>query len=268
MSKGKRKEVTMQSIQDFTSWIQESRSLVLGHENVATSFPGESSNTAKADDSEYSGNPRLGFLYQELCRRLFDCSNQYRVVAEEIQLQQNGRTLGAIDFLVENRASLQTEHWEVAIKFYLLKDGYWYGPNAKDRLDKKLKRMLEHQLTMSETEAFQQRFPKLASVSQHLLMQGRLYTNPFDTEPVPETCLTLPINQERVTGYWCYQSQFHRITEPLYPLTKPLWAIGHTGDTRGAYSPVTALPSRFIHCQSQSGQFWFVVPDDWPQSSM
>ncbi|MBY6197590.1 DUF1853 family protein [Vibrio hangzhouensis] len=258
----------MQAIKAFTSWIRESRSLVLGHENVATSFPTGSLKSREADDSEYQGNPRLGFLYQELCRRLFDCSDHYRVLAEEIQLQHNGRTLGAIDFLIENQGSQQTEHWEVAIKFYLLKDGYWYGPNARDRLDKKLKRMLDHQLTMSETEAFQQRFPELPAVSQHLLMQGRLYTNPFDKEPIPDTCLTLPINQERVCGYWCYQSQFHRLTEPVYPLTKPLWAIGHMEQRSKAVRPVTVLPSHFIHCQSESGQFWFIVPDDWPQGNM
>ncbi|WP_103879240.1 DUF1853 family protein [Vibrio hangzhouensis] len=258
----------MQTIKDFITWISESQSLVTGHTSVAKGFPKASSRSSSQDYSEYLGNPRLGFLYQELCRRLFEQSDSHSVFAEEIQLQHDGRTLGAIDFLIEKPDQQQLEHWEVAIKFYLLKDGLWYGPNAKDRLDKKVNRMLEHQLKMSDTPAFKAQFPDIVSPSQHLLMQGRLYINPFDQEKTPTHCLGLDINPQRITGYWCYQSQFHRITEPLYPLTKPLWAIGHIGDTRGAYSPVTALPSHFIHCQSQSGQFWFVVPDDWPQSSM
>ncbi len=266
MSKGKRKEYAMQSIRDFITWISESQSLITGHESVAERFPKSSNISSTQDDSEYQGNPRLGFLYQELCRRLFEQSKLHSVFAEEIQLQQDGRTLGAIDFLIEKRGEPRLEHWEVAIKFYLLKDGLWYGPNAKDRLDKKLSRMLDHQLKMSDTPAFKSQYPDLVSPSQHLLMHGRLYINPFEKEDVPTECVGLRINPQRVTGYWCYQSQFHRINEPVYRLEKPLWAIGER--QRGDCDPVSALPKHFIHCQAESGQFWFIVPDDWPQSSM
>jgi hypothetical protein len=266
MSKGKRKEYAMQTIKDFITWISESQSLVMGHSSVAKGFPKVSPQSSSQDDSEYQGNPRLGFLYQELCRRLFEQSDSHSVFAEEIQLQQNGRTLGAIDFLIKKPDQQQLEHWEVAIKFYLLKDGLWYGPNAKDRLDKKLSRMLDHQLKMSDTPAFKALLPNIVSPSQHLLMQGRLYINPFDQEKIPTHCLGLDINLQRVTGYWCYQSQFHLIDEPIYRLEKPLWATGNP--LRAEYDSVSALPKHFIHCQSESGQFWFIVPDDWPQSSM
>ncbi|GAL36185.1 hypothetical protein JCM19240_1627 [Vibrio maritimus] len=164
MSKGKRKEYAMQTIRDFITWINESQSLVTGHRNVAEGFPTVSNQSSTQDLSEYQGNPRLGFLYQELCRRLFECSDNHGVFAEEIQLQQDGRTLGAIDFLIEKPDQQQLEHWEVAIKFYLLKDGLWYGPNAKDRLDKKLNRMLEHQLKMSGTPAFKAQYLILSAL--------------------------------------------------------------------------------------------------------
>jgi hypothetical protein len=46
------------------------------------------------------------------------------------------------------------EHWEVAVKFYLLLGDRetwqcWVGPNQRDRLDKKVNRMRDHQLTLS-----------------------------------------------------------------------------------------------------------------------
>lgn len=257
--------MSMNTIKEFLSWIRTSPSLMMNDHRISPYFPSVNTDSDVTVHSDYDGNPRLGFLYQELCRRQFDASHEYQVIVEELQLQQNNRTIGAIDFILDNLATEQIEHWEVAIKFYLLKDGYWYGPNAKDRLDKKLHRMLEHQLMMTRTEAFQALYPNIDDISQHLLMQGRLYVNPFEKTTVPEYCLGLKINPERVTGFWCYQSQFERVTEPLYQLSKPLWATGFNNENK---VPVTELPQHFIHCQSETGQFWFIVPDDWPQSSM
>ena len=112
------------------------------------------------DNEDYDGNPRLGFLYQHLCTKLLTCSSRYELVAEEIQLNDaTGRTIGAVDLILENQETKQHEHWEVAIKFYLLHEGIWYGPNAHDQLHKKLDRMLTHQLKMSQREEFHQQLP-------------------------------------------------------------------------------------------------------------
>jgi hypothetical protein len=247
----------------FATWIETSKGLVSGDSRIAKTFPvmGYSYDTL---NTHYNGNPRLGFLYQELCKRLFDDHPHYQMIAEEVQLQQDKRTIGAIDFLLKNTEENRVEHWEVAIKFYLLKQGRWYGPNAKDRLDIKLSRMLEHQLTMTNTKAFQILFPEFEQITKHLLMQGRLYVNPFESEDVPTNCLGLPIEQQNITGLWCYQSQFTQITEPLYKLKKPYWATGLKCVTD--LTPIIELPEHFIHCQSKSGQFWFIVPDDWPNN--
>ncbi|TOH24507.1 DUF1853 family protein, partial [Vibrio parahaemolyticus] len=83
------------------------------------------------ESEEYQGNPRLGFLYQHLCTAALANSEEYEILAEEIQLNDSdGKTIGAIDLILKNRTLDQLEHWEVAIKFYLLHEGVWYGPNA------------------------------------------------------------------------------------------------------------------------------------------
>lgn len=212
-------------------------------------------------DSHYQGNRRLGFLYQHLCTQAFQQSTDYRVAMEEIQLNHNGQTLGAIDLLLHNQHSDEIEHWEVAIKFYLLHQGTWFGPNAHDQLDKKLDRMLNHQLAMSRSDIFHQQYPHVEVTSHHLLMQGRLYTNPFSDEARPTHCLNYPLNMEQISGYWCYYSQSEQIRQTLYHLPKERWAIG-LGDT---LEPISPNSQRFIHAQTKDGQFWFVVPDCWPQ---
>lgn len=210
----------------------------------------------------YEGNSRLGFIYQYLCLQLFTTSPRYNAVSEEIQLNQHGTTLGSIDFIAKNRKTEQYEHWEVAIKFYLLHRGKWYGPNAEDRLDRKLSHMLNHQLALSASNEFSQQYPLWTNAKPHLLMQGRLYTNPFEPESIPTECLGYPLNSSQIQGHWCYQHQLSLIGEPLYQLDKPQWLIG-----RDQHSLLyQGSESGFVHCQSQSGVFWFIMPDQWPNT--
>ncbi|WP_154180286.1 DUF1853 family protein [Vibrio furnissii] len=210
----------------------------------------------------YQGNQRLGFLYQYLCQQLFTATPRYNAVSEEIQLNQAGRTLGSLDFIVKNRRTEQYEHWEVAVKFYLLHQGLWYGPNAQDRLDLKLAHMLEHQLPLSASDAFMNTYPLWANAQQNLLMQGRLYMNPFEPENIPNECLGFALNTSQINGYWCYQDQQAQIEEPLYTLTKAQWLTGRTEDSE-LYD---GGESGFVHCQTPSGRFWFIVPRHWPHS--
>ncbi|GAK86963.1 hypothetical protein JCM19238_4572 [Vibrio ponticus] len=216
--------------------------------------------TSLSKNSVYTGNRRLGFIYQHLCTQAFVNSAHYQVLAEEIQLSEQGRTLGAIDLIVRNKAKQRNEHWELAIKFYLLHEGQWFGPNAHDQLETKLPHMLNHQLAMSTNAQFHQQHPELEVATHHLLMQGRLYTNPFNSEPTPTHCLEYPLNSSQISGYWCHYSQAHQIQETLYELPKIRWATGKASDA----AIITPNPERFIHAQTDSGQFWFVVPDVWP----
>ncbi|WP_428772059.1 DUF1853 family protein [Vibrio sp.] len=209
----------------------------------------------------YQGNRRLGFVYQHLCQQWLHHSRQFEIKAEELQLNHDGQTIGAIDFIVENHQQRQTEHWEVAIKFYLLHQGLWYGPNAKDRLDKKLAHMLNHQLTLSQKPTFKQLWSDPLPLQPKLLMQGRLYINPFQPETIPTHCHGYQLNPSQISGYWCYQHQWPLIKQPLFTLDKPCWATGLTDLSQ----PILSLPERFIHAQTADGQFWFIVPDNWPE---
>lgn len=216
---------------------------------------------APLHQQEYKGNPRLGFLYQYLCTELLTNSPQYSLLEEEIQINKpSGQTLGAIDLILRNNHTKKNEHWEVAIKFYLLHQGVWYGPNAHDQLDKKLDRMLSHQLKMSSTSEFLEQYPQYTDLQEQLLIQGRLYINPFSPETVPRECLGLALNPSQISGYWCYQNQWEQIGEPLYELEKPRWAIG----LEEFLEPINKPNGRFVHAQTKEGQFWFVVPDRWP----
>lgn len=82
-----------------------------------------------------------------------------RLIAANVPLRFAGRTIGECDFLVE-AASGRKLHWELAVKCYLHAGGDraelsdFVGPNLQDRFDRKLRRLLEHQLPLSAREEF------------------------------------------------------------------------------------------------------------------
>ncbi|MCE0494551.1 DUF1853 family protein [Vibrio salinus] len=247
-------------LDQIANWIMTHPGLLQGNSVIADNAP--FSSVPLSMHHAYQGNPRLGFIYQHVCSELFNASPEYQLLAEEIQLIRDKKTLGAIDFIAHNIRTQHIEHWEVAIKFYLLHDELWYGPNPKDRLDKKLDRMLHHQLAINQTSVFRERFPQWENVDPKLLMQGRLYTNPFRNERIPTHCFEFPVNQSQITGHWCYRNEVSQIPEPIYPLEKWQWMAGHNG----AITKNVQSHTQFTHYQSASGTFWFIVPEHWPDN--
>ncbi len=206
---------------------------------------------------KYLGNHRLGFYYQWLWQQLIIHHPDYELIEEEVQLHWNKQTVGSIDFLVKNLLTNDIEHWEVAIKFYLAFDNHWPGPNAKDNLDKKTARMIEHQLTLSEHDAFIQTFDFIPA-KRRLIMQGRL----FHAWPKPQQGSTININPRAHTGLWCYQSDAEDMI--LKTLTKKQWIAPPAFVELEEYldpSQIT-VPTQAIDSQNK---VWFVVPNHWPK---
>ena len=97
-------------------------------------------------------NLRLGHLVEKIVGGLIRASHNYNLLHENIQLIEQKQTIGEIDFLIQNVASAQITHLELAYKFYLYDPGIstiernnWIGPNRNDSLDKKLTKLKQKQ---------------------------------------------------------------------------------------------------------------------------
>lgn len=106
----------------------------------------------------------------------------YRRLHHGLAVRQDKLTLGELDFLVEERATGEVQHWEVAVKFYLgIAPGgspsSWVGPGQKDRLDLKLERLLRHQLPLADLPEARRLLADLALPSPRpvALVRGRLF---------------------------------------------------------------------------------------------
>lgn len=109
----------------------------------------------------------------------------YRLAHRGLAICSQHRTLGELDFLVEDRRSGRLQHWEVAVKFYLgtAPGGdycHWLGPALHDRLDLKVDHLLHHQLDLPTTAegAGLMRHLHLPRPDPVCLLKGRLFYPP------------------------------------------------------------------------------------------
>lgn len=64
-------------------------------------------------------NIRLGHLAERIVSQLIQLSTNYNVIYENVQVIENKKTIGEIDFIIEEIATKQLIHVELAYKFYL-----------------------------------------------------------------------------------------------------------------------------------------------------
>ncbi|WP_411821619.1 DUF1853 family protein [Leptospira sp. 'Mane'] len=97
---------------------------------------------------------RLGRYFESLLGFIFSKSDYVRLLDKNIPIRNSNKTLGEFDFLLECENN-ENIHLEVALKFYLkLKQepnlSSYIGPNGMDRLDLKLSKLFNNQLTLSQ----------------------------------------------------------------------------------------------------------------------
>lgn len=165
---------------------------------------------ALAQDNDH----RLGSYFESLLAfwLAWPANPLYRLIAHGLAIRSSQRTLGELDFLVEDRQSGEIQHWEVAVKFYLgIRAGRgrdnWIGPGMRDRLDLKVSHLLEHQLRLAATPVAAQliRDMGLAPPVPVCLLKGRLFYPP---QADRQTWAPEAASPDHPTGWWMHQAEF------------------------------------------------------------
>lgn len=238
---------------------------------------------------EEAAGKRLGHYFEVLYACLLTEVLGWQVLARNLPVRQGGRTLGELDFLLRNPVSGQVEHHEIAVKFYLGHPGapgepaLWYGPDSRDRLDLKTRRLLDHQVRLTEHGASRAtlaaRGLPIPDCSR-VWMPGYLFY-PCDGEVMaPEG---VPV--EHLRGRWRRASVVAEgELEHCEVLFKPDWL----GAWRQALAPEAgaalaaarrvaegAPPRLLARLEQEPDTGWwceaerfFLVPDDWPSPTL
>lgn len=114
----------------------------------------------KSDFSFIPDNLMLGKRAEQFLKFYLNSSNKYRIALENFQLIENKKTLGEIDFIVEDRDTNQHLHIELSYKFYLFDPklkpvgvSQWIGPNRNDSLLQKIEKLKNKQFPLLQHPA-------------------------------------------------------------------------------------------------------------------
>ena len=167
---------------------------------------------------------RLGIQFEQLWQAAISKMSGYHLLASNLPVRGQQRTLGEFDIIVNCNGRI--EHWELAVKFYLgrhdLKQpSNWFGPNPEDRLDRKLNRLLDHQLPLSkspEAETVLSRMNIKPITQTACLVKGRLFY-PWQEFIAGTAQFPACANAGHLRGWWITLPDFIR----LFSSTRVQW---------------------------------------------
>jgi len=182
-------------------------------------------------DFQLPNNLRLGHLAEKVVAELIKSSTNYEVLYENIQIIEDKKTIGELDFIIQNRANNEILHLELAYKFYLLAPGIntkslsnWIGPNRKDSLKEKLEKLKAKQFPLLYHNCTKSNLSKIDidSISQALCMLVSLFI------PYENKSQLHPTYDQAVKGYYLNLETFLRLHDPeksYYLPSKKEWGM-------------------------------------------
>ena len=245
-----------------------------------------------------SRNPRstrLGIYAESLLEFFLAHGPAARLIAANVPLRSQRRTIGECDFLLETASGARL-HWELAVKFYLhIGDGTsatarssdYVGPNLQDRFDLKHARLLTHQLTLTSRAEFAALGFEGPWRAQ-LFIKGRLFYRDESIAPAPEA------GERHVRGWWLTASEWRerRVGEGKDASGNDrVWVVQprlawlasrrlSAADADALIAEAAAIHDRLTAAASPTmvaayvrdgAGHWteqsrgFIVPDDWPE---
>lgn len=217
---------------------------------------------------------KLGHLYEDALASVFASSPDIEIVEQNLQIQENiHSTVGELDFLIRDASGTLT-HLELATKFYLAvktEHGIAFpGPDARDNYDRKLQRLLSHQLTL--TKRHQANLP-LAYRDADIRVKQLVYGCLFDH--ISETKLSAPkfsnpdcrrgkwLRHAELAEHFSNDSQFYLVPKHLWPV--PIKFLEKIPLER--WQPNTFVDRCIMLHVSGHTCPYFVAPDEYPKQT-
>lgn len=143
---------------------------------------------------------RVGRYFEALLHFWIERVRGLEVIGAGIPVRDDKRTIGEVDFLFRDESETIT-HCEAAVKFFLHfpRDGTsdFPGPNASDNFERKVARLFDHQLRLSETH-----FPEVEC--REAFVRGMVFYRPGEDTP-DELPDRMAVDHER--GQWLRESE-------------------------------------------------------------
>lgn len=228
---------------------------------------------------------RLGKYFETLWLFWLCHNPRYQVIEKNLQIIIDGETLGEIDFIVLDKVTKKTMHWEVAVKFYLgvgdtSEMSNWHGPNLRDRLDIKVEHLLHRQSVIARDRRVAQWLKQggLHIDECAVILKGRLYY-PWNQNASKGVISPRQCSADHLRSWWLNTEQFEQAfddTQRFLPLINAGWMeriptshVKKSYTKKGIYETVSndsvRLPLHLSLCNpSRTRDKLFLVGLEWP----
>lgn len=166
---------------------------------------------------------RLGKYFETLVHFAIQIDPRYELVLKNHPIYSGKITIGEIDLIIRDIESEELFHWEIALKFYLQhfpNDPYqMIGPNGKDSLGSKIKKLESKQLPLGQHPSVIERVG--STPTSKLFLKGMLFHHLSSGLKLDQA------DPNAETGWWTYRSELDQLqsieTDGWSILKKPDW---------------------------------------------
>lgn len=178
-------------------------------------------------------NIRLGHQIEYIFKQLIEFSEKYEMVLYNLQVGSRERTMGEIDFVLNDMARNTFVHIELTYKFYLIIPDHsdpihqLIGPNKRDSFFKKIQKIKNKQFplvySVEGTKAIMDNNIDPSHIDQQCCFKAQLF------QPYGESdCVMGEFNKGCIVGYWLRFDFFDHIdfaSSQFYIPSKSEWVI-------------------------------------------
>lgn len=257
------------------------------HKSSVNSILAELDSNSAGVDAHFNSlrHMPMGKYFEQLILFMLEKDPRFKVFLANHQIMDDKRTIGELDIILKDLETSSMEHWELCLKFYLQSklttdQQVMLGPDAKDSMDRKVRKLIGHQMKLSKHSSIKY-LVGTENIESKLFMKGQLFYHLGQKEVTATSA-----NPKCETGWWCFQSELNNVLNKSHKyliINKPNW-IG-----KQSLQSDTELPSldEFIakteyHFKTESNTLmlvglaetssgWvertrgFVVANDWPK---
>lgn len=173
-----------------------------------------------------TGNFVLGKRMENFLELIIKISGSHRFITGNLQISNEKITIGEIDFLVEDLLIKRNLHIEMVYKFYVYDPSIarelerWIGPNRKDSLLQKMKKLKNSQLPLIYKPETKRKLSAFDLSAENLEQAVCFKANLFIPRGFRAEQITV-INPECIAGVYLHRSEFLAEEFSLYSFYSP-----------------------------------------------
>ena len=235
---------------------------------------------------------RVGLYFEHLWHFFLEHDPAVELVAHNLPVRDSGRTLGEFDVIYRCHERQRHVHLELAVKYFLSwRSGTraeaasqwheWLGPNARDRLDLKLRQLFQRQIQLGLNPAARLQLDRLGigDMAREIVIKGCLFQSLDDSLPPPTG-----FNDRLNLGKWLHLAALPAFIGELksdrFVLPPKLrWLSPLQGLAGDEFFDRSSLAERLqsladrtararlvvgVDAEGVETHRFFVTPDDWP----